>query len=334
MGSAVVSASLVLSACDMMTEAPSSEDTAPSSASEAVITSSFRTQSPLAELAFLPNSETPWTGYLVGGTSGGGFDVFNIEGESLLTASGPRLEGLAGISDFALRGESFPILFGIDSDSALRSFVVVEQSEAVLEIPLDAGQSSGWASSCLYDSGIGYVDLALLGTESDGAIVRVSDSGGVGLDVEIRAQLDFPFPARDCVVANGDVIISGPNAGLARITPDSEVVAVQRGLSVFDVTYTELFGRPAVITAEPGTSALNIYDAETMRALATLETTGGLSTAGFERPFVLASTLDSYGGMAFSTGLIAGYDREDGSVKLLARDVVSRAVLAPADTTG
>jgi hypothetical protein len=331
LGTALATASLILTAC----EAP--EETAQREAEqslqrEAVVTSSFEVPSPLDGLVFLPNAAAAWTGLLAGSVSGGGFDIFNIEGQVVISASGPRLDGLTGVPNFALRGDEFPILFGIDDNGALRGFIVAEQAEDVLELPLEGGFNSGLASACLFNSGVGFVDLALLGEGANAAIVRVRDLGGDGLSVETQGQFDLPYPARDCAAANGDLLIAGPAAGIARVTAQGEVLAEAEGLSIFDIAYTELLGRPVVLTAMPNTQALSIYDASSFAEIARLETTEGLSTTGFLRPTALAATFESYGGMAFSTGLVAAYDREDGEVKLVARDVVSRAVIGSADS--
>ncbi len=301
---------------------------------EAVVTSSFRVGSPLAGLAFLPNPDAPWQGRIATTSNSGGFDIFNVEGELIITTSGPRLEGLTGIADFPLRGETFPLLFGIDSDNALRGFVVAEEASAVLDLPLDNAVEGTWSSVCAYDSGIGYFELALLGVDTEVAIVRVRDTGGAGLSVQERQRFDLPYPARDCDAVNGDLIVAAPTAGVFRVSAEGQQLAQNPGLSIFDIAATELFGQQVVIATEQGTSALAVYDANSLDQIALVRTEDGLNTAGFERPAILTTTLESYGGISFATGLLAGYDRDDGRVKLLARDVVSRAVFASEDTTG
>ncbi len=334
LGFVSVCAGLVLSGCGMFEEPTEEELLEQSFAREAVVTSDFEVTAPLNDLAFLSNPDAPWTGLIAGGLSNGGFDLFTIEGQRVMSSSGPRLEGLVGVAQFDLRGERFPFLFGVDTDGEMRSFAVVEQAGEIIELPLETGFETEWRSACYYSSGIGFVELALLGVGSEAAIVRIRDNGGAGLAVELRERVDLPFAARNCAVADNDLIVSGPTAGIARVSVNSRVLAEVSAVSVSELIYTELFGRPVAITLESGTPALLVYDAQTLNPIATLGTTGGLSTSGFQSPVTLTSTMDSYGGMAFSTGLIAGYDRSNGSVKLLARDVVSRAVLAPGDSTG
>lgn len=335
MGTAIVGASFLLSACDMMGEDTGGQSsTINEDSREAVITSSFEVGAPLSGLAFLPNTDTPWTGRIATTLASGGFDIFNVEGERILTASGPRLDGVTGASNFALRGETFPILFGVDTDSNLRGFVIAEQADSVIEIPLEMGLEGEWAATCLYETGIGYVDIALLGTDREAAIVRVRDTGSDGLTVSPVQEFSLPYPARDCTAANGDLIVAAPTAGILRVSETGVVQAETGALSVFDITYSELYGQSVVLAAEPGTSALAVYDANTLDPIAMVETTNGLSTQGFIRPTLLDSSLAGYGGMSFSTGLVAGYDRDDGSVKLLAREVVSRAVFVSGDGTG
>jgi len=59
------------------------------------VTSAFSTSERAGALAFLPNSEEPWTGLIAAALVDGGFDVFNIDGLRVLSASGPQLTALA-----------------------------------------------------------------------------------------------------------------------------------------------------------------------------------------------------------------------------------------------
>lgn len=297
-------------------------------ARELIVTSDFNVPSPIDDLAFLPDGDAPWTGLLAAGLTSGGFDIFNVDGQRVISASGPRLRALVGVPDFPLRGEAIPLLFGLDDDGALRSFAVLRQAGDVVELPLEGLEGSA-SGLCFYQEGIGFFELALLGETSEARIVRISDTGSAGLTVAEQFDVFLPFPARDCAAAGEDLLVSEPNAGLARITPQGAVEARLNGASGSHIAYTELLGRPTALTVSNQTGRMTAHDAGTLGVITDLQTVAGLNTASFDTPVALALTGANYGGMAFSTGLMAVYDRGDQSVKLVAREVVARAVVAP-----
>lgn len=295
----------------------------------AMVTGAFETAGRAESLIFLPNDDAPWTGLLASSLTGGGFDVYNIDGETIISAAGPELRGLAGVSNFALRGETFPLLFGIDDMGALRGFVIVRETREVIELPLESEAALSTAAGvCLFSQGIGYVELAVLGEDAEARIVRVRDAGGAGLSVEERAARTLPFPARSCAAAEDDLLVAGPTAGLARVTPESAQSAFAAGLSVADVSYTELLGRPVALIASAQTGLVSVYDARSLDLIVDVQFEDGLSAPAFERPTALAVTEANYGGMAFSSGIMAVYDAADSSVKLVAREVLSRTVVS------
>lgn len=295
---------------------------------EARVTSTFDAPGRAESMALLANAETPWTGLLVTTLSGGGFDIYTTEGALLISASGPRLRGLAGVSSFALRGESFPLLFGIDETGALRGFAIIRETREVIELPLESETPLPEAASvCLYDEGIGFVSLAVLGSEPTAQILRVRDLGGNGLSLIDEGTRALPFPARSCAAMNDSLLVAGPTAGLAVVDGDGETLAYSQGLSVSDVVYTELLGRPTALTASAQTGLVTVYDATSLAEIAQVEFGDGLSTSAFERPVALTLNDGNFGGMAFSTGLVAVYDASDSQVKLVAREVLTRTLV-------
>lgn len=295
---------------------------------EARVTSTFDAAGRAESMVLLANEDSPWTGLLVTSLSGGGFDIYSTDGALLISASGPRLRGLAGVSSFALRGESFPLLFGVDETGALRGFAIIRETREVIELPLESEASLPEAASvCLFDEGIGYLSLAVLGTEPTAQILRVRDLGGNGLTLIDEGTRALPFPARSCAAMNDDLVVAGPTAGLAVVDESGDTLAYSQGLSVSDVVYTELLGRPTALTASAQTGLVSVYDALTLAEIATVEFGEGLSTAAFERPVALTLNDGNFGGMAFSTGLMAVYDASDSQVKLVAREVLTRTLV-------
>lgn len=296
----------------------------------AVVTSTFEPSTPTRALTFLPTAESPWTGLVAASLRDGGFEIFNIEGRTLISTSGPQLNSIAGASDFALRGEVFPLLFGVDSTGALRGFAVLQQADDVAELPLEGDELIETASAvCTFGAGIGYVDLAILGENPEAVVVRVRDTGADGLTLTEQARLPLPFAARSCAAADGDLIVAGPTSGIARLDMEGETRAFAAGMGVSDIGYATLLGRPAVMAASSDTGRLNVFDARTLDKIADIETEDGLNAPAFDTPTALAITSASYGGMAFSSGLVAIYDRADSRVKIVAREVVARAVVSP-----
>ena len=331
MGAALCVAGLSVSACDI--SEPERPDTANPDAQvrEAVVTSAFSTSERAGALAFLPNDEEPWTGLIAAALVDGGFDVFNIDGLRIVTASGPQLTALAPAPEFPLRGESFPLVFGADLDGRLRGYAIIRETEDVAELPLEGdGANEAVSSACLFDTGIGYFDLALLGEQAEARIVRVTDAGGAGLNLELRERFNLPFPARNCAGAPDQdaLLVASPNSGLARVSLNGRVDAFEAGRSVNDVTYTELLGRPVALTVSADTGRMGVFDANDLTLLNEIVLNDGINAPGFQNPSALAVTGSNFGGMAFSTGVIAVYDRGDDRVKLVAREVIGRAMMA------
>ncbi|PWE18005.1 hypothetical protein DDZ18_05375 [Marinicauda salina] len=330
MGATLLAAALGLSACG---EPPAEEttDAEPETRIEsALVTNVFEPAGAVESLAFLPVPDAPWTGLLAASMRQGGFDIYTIDGERIIQSAGPRLIDVGAVAGFDLRGERFPFLFGVDLEGALRSYALIRETREMAELPLGAdAPSEGAAGVCVFDEGIGYVDLAVLGEDAEATILRIRDRGEDALSVETRATIALPFPARACTSANGELVIGGPTAGLARIDSGGEIVADAPGLAVSELVYAELLGRPVVIAPAPELGRLIVFDARTLEEIAALELEDGLNAPAVQRPGAVALTLESYGGMAFSSGVMAVYDAGDSRVKLVAREVVSRAVVAP-----
>ena len=298
---------------------------------EAIVTSAFSTSERAGALAFLPSESEPWTGLVAAALVDGGFDVFNIDGLRVLSASGPQLTSLAPAPEFPLRGETFPLVFGADLNGQLRGYAIIREAEDVAELPLEGPGAEGVVNAaCLFETGIGYFDLALLGEQAEARIVRVRDAGGAGLNLEPRGKVDLPFPARNCAgTPNQDsLLIASPNSGLARVNLNGRVEAFEAGRSVNDVSFTELLGRPVALTVSADTGRMGVFDARDLTLLNEIVLNDGINAPGFQTPSAMAVTGSNFGGMAFSTGVIAVYDRGDYRVKLVAREVIGRAIMS------
>lgn len=336
LGAALLVASIGLTACSSGEEGGDAEQrqAQESLRRTAVVTSAFEPSAPARGITFLPTAESPWTGLVATTLQDGGFDIFSVDGEPLISAAGPQLASVIGASDFALRGEIFPLLFGVDGAGSLRSFAVIRQAGDVVELPLEGeAMIRDAAAVCLYENGIGYVDIALLGRGPEATIVRVSDRGGDGLTVSEEERFPLPFAARSCAAVDDDLLIAAPAAGLARVTTNGETRAFAAGLTISDIGYTELLGRPVVLAASSDTGRLEVFDARSLELVADIDTEAGLNAPAFDSPAALAVTSESYGGMAFSSGLVAIYDRGDSRVKIVAREVVAREVVAASVAT-
>ncbi|XBQ15780.1 MAG: hypothetical protein ABL308_12585 [Oceanicaulis sp.] len=297
------------------------------------MTSVFEPSDPVRGLTFLPSGETPWTGLVAAALSDGGFDIFSVEGEAIASAPGPVLNGLAAAPDFPLRGEQFPLLFGADTNGALRGFAVIQQAGEVVELPLEGDEAiESAAGVCRYSAGIGYVEIAVLAEDAEAVVFRIRDTGGDGLTLAETARIALPFAAKTCAAAGDDLIVGDPNAGLARVDMSGETRAFRAGVSVSDVAYSELLGRPSVLAASAETGVLTVFDATTLETATEIVFEEGLNAPAIAQPVALALTGQSYGGMAFSSGLVAVYDRSDSRIKLVAREVVSRAVVSGGET--
>ncbi|KAA5801659.1 hypothetical protein F1654_12275 [Alkalicaulis satelles] len=293
----------------------------------AIVTGAFEAPGGARELAFLPDESAPGNGMLAAAGLQGGLSIFNMDGRELISASGPRLRGLAGIGGFPLRGETLPLVFGMDENGALRGYAVVRAIDEVIELPLE-GDLPGGSSLCLYGLGIGYIDLAILADGDEARIVRLSDGGGQGLSVRQRESRALPFPARSCARAGSDLLVAGPTAGIARVDERGETRASSDRLPGSSIAYSELLGRPAALMVSPESGLMDVLDARSLELITRVRFEAGLGAPGFDSPSALALTDENFGGGAFSNGVAAAYDRADGRIKLIAREVITRTTLA------
>ncbi len=308
------------------TDPQTASDAAPVSLS-AVVTTAFEPSGQVAGIAFAPRANEPWTGLIAANLSSGGFDIFNVNGERVIAASGPRLSGLAVAPDFALRGETLPLMFGADSDGQVRGFALSTQIEDVIELPLAPELNDGSAAGvCLFDVGIGYVEIAVLDREAQASVWRITDGGGETLDVQSRAEFDLPYAGRSCAADGDALLVAGPAAGLTRVDLTGAVEARIEAITLTDLAVTELRGLPAVVAPSPQDEALRVYDARDLSVIADVVFEDGLNAPAFIEPATLSVSDASFGGMSFSSGLVAVYDSGDGRVKLVAREVLTRAV--------
>jgi hypothetical protein len=331
LGASILIAGFGLSACDISEPERPDRVNPDLEVREAVVTSAFSTSERAGALSFLPSTDEPWRGLIATALVDGGIDVFTIDGLRVVSASGPQLTALAPVPDFALRGEVFPLVFGADLDGQLRGYAIIRAAEDVVELPLEGPGSAGTVeAACLFATGIGYADIALLGDGGDGRIVRVRDGGGAGLELDVRAQFDLPFAARNCSSTGGDdaLLISSPNSGLARVSLGGQVEAIEAGRSINDISYSTLLGRPVALTVSAETGRMGVFDSRTLELLHEIVLNDGINAPGFQSPSALAVTGNNFGGMAFSSGVVAVYDRGDDRVKLVALEVIGRAVMS------
>lgn len=327
-GSALIAGALALAGCDALEDETEDAQFGGQPIERALVTNVFEPAGPVDTLAFLPDPDAPWTGLLAASLRSGGFDIYTIDGDRIITASGPRLTGLAAAPVFELRGERFPILMGPDAQGAVRAFAMLREGREVIELPIQADGLNGDAAGlCLYRQGIGFLEVAVLGREDTAEIWRLSDQGLDALLMERSAVIDLPFPARSCAAADRDLVIAGPASGMARITLEGEVTASTNNVSVANLIHTDLLGRNLVLASLPEDGLLGVFDARTLEPLTGLELESGLNAPALEQPGALAISADSFGGMAFSSGVLAVFDGGDSRVKLIAREVVSRAVI-------
>ena len=99
--------------------------------------------------------------------------------------------------------------------------------------------------------------------------------------------------------------------------------------SLADVAYGELLGRAVAIAPLGQDGQLGVFDANSMEPITLIEFEEGLNAPAILQPGAIDLTDANFGGSPFSGGLLAVYDREDGRLKLIGRDVITRIVVAP-----
>ena len=139
MAAAVAGLGLTLTACG---DAPESDTAAPGESAQvdttrvdsAIVTVAFDPSRPVDDLIFLPDSDAPWQGLIAASLSDGGYEVFNLDGEVVGGEAGPRLRSITAAPDFALRGLTIPLLFGIDSEGAVRAQAFIAEETTFIEV--------------------------------------------------------------------------------------------------------------------------------------------------------------------------------------------------------
>lgn len=328
---AVSSLALILAGCSDSTEtADGSETNVALEQSDARISLAFPASQLSDDLVFLASEDSPWTGLIASSTREGGLEIFNVDGQLLAQAAGPRMTSLAGAPAFALRGAVIPLIFGIDLDGALRAQAFLRPTGETLEIALSAAElQSGIAAVCHYESGIGFEDLAVITQNDTVQIWRIQDIGEESLSAEMQSETPLPFPTRGCASADSDLVLIGPSAGLARFSLEGETLAEAPGFAARDIVATELLGRKVVLATVSGSSALVVFDALTLEPISEVAMSAGLNTPAVITPGAIALTEDNYGGMGFANGIVTIFDRDDNRIKLVSRDTLARAVIQP-----
>lgn len=278
-------------------------------------------------VAFVPNAETPWAGLVVAAPLDGGLDIYNVDGEALERVTGPRLNSLAVSPGFALRGESLPLIVGVDGASGtVRGYVLVRSEPTAIEAPLAPIEPEGGASAvCFIEEAPGHLDIAVLGREARVTTWRIRDTGGDLIGAEQTGSFALPAPARTCASFQDELYVAGPTLSVTRINAAGAVEA--RGApSAQSLSAGILLGRPVVIAAGGTTGGLAVLDGRDLSVLQNLQIVDGMSTPGVEDPAFVAMTTESYGGTAYQSGIVAVVDGTDDRIRFIARETFARAL--------
>lgn len=326
MAAALLGAALGLTACDPgeVSDQPEQEvdavDVTVTAAMDAVEGGS-------GAVAFVPNAETPWAGLVVAAPLDGGLDIFNVDGEALERITGPRLNSLAVSPGFALRGESLPLIVGVDGSSGtVRGYVLVRSEPTAIEAPLAPIEPEGGASAvCFIEEAPGHLDIAVLGREARVTTWRIRDTGGDLIGAEQTGSYALPAPARTCASFQDELYVAGPTLSVTRINASGAIEA--RGApSAQSLSAGVLLGRPVVIASGGSTGGLAVLDGRDLSVLQNLQIVDGMSTPGVEEPAFVAMTTESYGGTAYQAGIIAVVDETDDRIRFIARETFARAL--------
>lgn len=280
-------------------------------------------------VAFVPNADTPWAGLIVSAPVDGGLDIFNVDGEALERVTGPRLTSLAVSPGFALRGESLPLVIGVDSGSGtVRGYVLLRSEPTAIEAPLAPIEPEGGAAAvCFVDEAPGHLDIAILGREARATTWRIRDTGGDLIDAQQTGSFSLPAPARTCASFQDSLYVSGPTLALTRINASGTVEA-RGGPNADSLAAGLLLGRPVVVAAGGPGETLLILDGRDLSPVQSVRIVDGMSTPGVERPVSVAISAESFGGTAYQSGLVAVVDGSDNRIRFIARETFARA-LAP-----
>ena len=278
-------------------------------------------------VAFVPNADTPWAGLIVSAPLDGGLDIFNVDGEALERVTGPRLNSLAVSPGFALRGESLPLIVGVETATgAVRGYVLLRSEPTAVEAPLAPIEPEGGASAvCFIEEAPGHLDIAVLGREARVTTWRIRDTGGDLIGAEQTGSYALPAPARTCASFQDELYVAGPTLSVTRISPSG--MSEARGVpSAEGLTAGLLLGRPVVIAAGGTTGGLAILDGRDLSLLQNIRIVDGMSTPGVEQAVSVTMSTESYGGTAYQSGIVAVVDGADNRIRFIARETFARAL--------
>ncbi len=280
-------------------------------------------------VGFLPDPQAPSLGFVLSAPRNGGIDIFDLDGLLKTRHAGERLTGLATAPNFELRGESLPLIFGAATDSsAVRGYAVIRDGAQVLDLPLgEIEPIDGVSGLCLLREGAGFVELVILGTGARAEIWRIRDAGDDLLDVERIRDFPLPDPARQCATFDGDIYTASPAGGLARLSHEGTLLA-DAAYPAANLTVGEFNGTRLVLATNGSGDTVETFDAASLEAGISIDIVDGLSTPGVGTPAGLAVTDANYGYTAYVNGLLAVFDAESGRLKVVSRDVLTRAVFA------
>jgi len=280
-------------------------------------------------VGFLPDPLAPSLGFVLSAPRDGGIDIFDLDGLLKTRHAGERLTGLATAPNFELRGESLPLIFGAAADSnSVRGYAVIRDGAQVLDLPLgEIEPINGVTGLCLLREGAGFVEIVVLGTGARAEIWRIRDAGDDVLGVERIRDFPLPDPARQCATFDGDIYTASPAGGLARLSSDGTLLA-GTAYPAANLTVGEFNGTRLVLATNGSGDTVETFDAATLEAGISLDIVDGLSTPGVGIPAGLAVTDADFGYTAYSNGLMAVFDADAGRLKVISRDVLTRAVFS------
>lgn len=327
MAAALAGAALGLTACQPGEDA-GTEDAGSQNAVEITVTAALEAvDGGSVAVAFVPDAATPWAGLLVSAPADGGLDIFNADGEALQRVTGPRLNSLAVAPNFALRGESLPLIIGVDpATGSVRGYVLVRSAPTAIEAPLEAIEPEGGAAAvCFADEAPGHLDIVVLGRDAVATTWRIRDTGADLISAEQTGRFALPAPARACATLDRDIFVTGPTLGLTRISAGGNA-EVRGGPAAVSVAAGTMNGRRVVIASDGQSDTLMVLSADTLSMIADVRIITGMSTPGTEQPGALAVSDASFGGTSYQSGLVAIVGDEDGRIRIVARESFARTL--------
>ncbi len=281
-------------------------------------------------LAFAPVTPVPWEGRVIIAAANGGLTVLDIEGQQDSHWQGETLTALAAAPDFNLRGLNVNFVLAINTDGAVRPFIVDDARGQIIEAPVSGLPTSGATALCALASEASAPSFLIGNADKSLSVWTISDTGEAALSAQQTATGSLAVNLAHCSAIDDDVFGTGDKGGLFKLSIKNEISMLSGVESpTGEIVALRVNEKNIALISNPAQGNLQAHDAN-LQPLYSMVSPKALSTPGAAAPGALAVSTRSFGGSSFSAGLMAVADDSTNRIALVVLDTIP----VSADTNG